>query len=101
MRRVSPTRRIPYTTLFRSLAVGGVPSARSILRIAFPRFIRDSSQIIRGTLTLVPRMICDESRMKRGNAMRSEEHTSELQSHSDSVCRLRREKKKISKQLSY
>ncbi len=37
-----------------TLAVGGVPSARSILRIAFPRFIRDSSQIIRGTLTLVP-----------------------------------------------
>ena len=36
------------------LAVGGVPSARSILRVAFPRFIRDSSQIIRATLTLVP-----------------------------------------------
>jgi len=37
-----------------TLAVGGVPSARSMLRVAFPRFIRDSSQIIRGTLTLVP-----------------------------------------------
>jgi len=37
-----------------TLAVGGVPPARSILRVAFPRFIRDSSQIIRGTLTLVP-----------------------------------------------
>ena len=37
-----------------TLAVGGVPSARSIVRVAFPRFIRDSSQIIRGTLTLVP-----------------------------------------------
>lgn len=37
-----------------TLAVGGVPSARSILRVAFPHFIRDSSQIIRGTLTLVP-----------------------------------------------
>jgi hypothetical protein len=37
-----------------TLAVGGVPSARSILRVAFPRFIRDSSQIIRGTLTLIP-----------------------------------------------
>lgn len=36
-----------------TLAVGGVPSARSILRVAFPRFIRDSSQIIRATLTLV------------------------------------------------
>jgi hypothetical protein len=37
-----------------TLAVGGVPSARSLLRVAFPRFIRDSSQIIRGTLTLIP-----------------------------------------------
>jgi len=37
-----------------TLAVGGVPSARSFLRVAFPHFIRDSSQIIRGTLTLVP-----------------------------------------------
>jgi len=37
-----------------TLAVGGVPSARSFLRVALPRFIRDSSQIIRGTLTLVP-----------------------------------------------
>ena len=40
----------PYSTL----AVGGVPSARSLLRVAFPKFIRDSSQIIRGTLFLVP-----------------------------------------------
>jgi len=37
-----------------TLAVGGVPSARSILRVAFPRFIRDSSQVIRGTLILIP-----------------------------------------------
>ena len=40
----------PYSTL----AVGGVPSARSLLRVAFPKFIRDSSQVIRGTLILVP-----------------------------------------------
>ncbi len=37
-----------------TLAVGGVPSARSLLRVAFPKFIRDSSQIIRATLFLVP-----------------------------------------------
>jgi hypothetical protein len=37
-----------------TLAVGGVPSARSLLRVAFPKFIRDSSQVIRGTLILVP-----------------------------------------------
>jgi hypothetical protein len=44
----------PAPPIDSTLAVGGVPSARSILRVAFPRFIRDSSQIIRGTLVLVP-----------------------------------------------
>jgi len=37
-----------------TLTVGGAPSARSIIRVAFPRVIRDSSQIIRATLSLVP-----------------------------------------------
>jgi len=37
-----------------TLAVGGVPSARSLLRVTFPKVIRDSSQIIRATLFLVP-----------------------------------------------
>jgi hypothetical protein len=37
-----------------TLAVGGVPSARSLLRVSLPRVIRDSSQVIRGTLILVP-----------------------------------------------
>ncbi len=36
------------------LAVGGVPSARSILRLSVPRAILDSAQIIRATLILVP-----------------------------------------------
>jgi hypothetical protein len=44
----------PAPPIDSTLAVGGLPSARSILRVAFPRFIRDSSQIIRGTLMLVP-----------------------------------------------
>jgi len=44
----------PPAALDSTLAVGGVPSAHSLLRVAFPKFIRDSSQIIRGTLFLVP-----------------------------------------------
>ena len=44
----------PARAIDSTLAVGGLPSARSILRVAFPRFIRDSSQIIRGTILLVP-----------------------------------------------
>jgi hypothetical protein len=35
-----------------TLAVGGVPSARSVLRVTLPRAIRDSSQVIRATLIL-------------------------------------------------
>ena len=44
----------PTPPLDSTLAVGGAPSARSILRVALPRAIRDSSQIIRATLILVP-----------------------------------------------
>jgi len=44
----------PPAPLVSTLVVGGVPSARSLLRVAFPKVIRDSSQIIRGTLILVP-----------------------------------------------
>src|SRR5437588_6976535 len=64
----------PYTTLFRS-------------RLApFPRFVDDARKIVRHAWTLI-------SSMKP----RSEEHTSELQSHSDIVCRLLLEKKKLVK----
>ena len=41
-------------TLDSNLIVGGVPSARSILRFTLPRNIRDSSQIVRATLTMIP-----------------------------------------------
>jgi len=44
----------PPAPLDSTLAVGGVPSARSLLRVAVPKVIRDSSQIIRATLFLVP-----------------------------------------------
>jgi len=44
----------PLAPLDSTLAVGGVPSARSLLRVAVPKVIRDSSQIIRATLFLVP-----------------------------------------------
>src|SRR5260221_13859478 len=38
--------------------------------------------------------------MRRSHPRRSEEHTSELQSHSDLVCRLLLEKKKIQRKLT-
>lgn len=44
----------PAPAIDSTLAVGGVPSARSMLRVAIPRAIRDSAQVIRGTLILIP-----------------------------------------------
>jgi hypothetical protein len=44
----------PPVALDSNLTVGGVPASRALLRIALPRAIRDSSQIIRATLILVP-----------------------------------------------
>src|SRR5260221_10443392 len=66
IRRPPRSTLFPYTTLFRSLAHGGALAAP--LPVVKPSiYVADS---------------------------RSEEHTSELQSHSDLVCRLLLEKKK-------
>jgi len=44
----------PLAPLDSNLAVGGVPSARSLLRVALPAFLRDSFDIVRATVILVP-----------------------------------------------
>src|SRR5260221_1583757 len=67
IRRPPRSTLFPYTTLFRSRQGGW-----------------DEDVLVRGSIRLSP---VAESR-------RSEEHTSELQSHSDLVCRLLLEKKK-------
>src|SRR5437588_4619868 len=76
IRRPPRSTLFPYTTLFRS---EGEP--RKILRVTLPL----GMQLQPGTRIAVD----------TGNPIdRSEEHTSELQSHSDLVCRLLLEKKK-------
>src|SRR5260221_7504316 len=85
IRRPPRSTLFPYTTLFRS------PARRPWLRLAgcadpaAGRRERPRSSLARAT--------------RRGSACacRSEEHTSELQSHSDLVCRLLLEKKKKKK----
>src|SRR5438034_1787739 len=76
IRRPPRSTLFPYTTLFRSgglhRGAGGVRHARAL-----------SVQRARSTRGLL---------LRQGSA-RSEEHTSELQSHSDLVCRLLLEKK--------
>ena len=44
----------PTPALDANLAVGSGPSERSLLRFAVPRFLRDSFDVVRATLNLVP-----------------------------------------------
>ena len=44
----------PNPPLDANLAVGGVPSARALLRVAMPAFLHDSVDVVRATLVLVP-----------------------------------------------
>src|SRR5438034_2043819 len=76
----------PYTTLFRSRGrrIGEVVG-RDVDRL----HRRDRSLLGRGDPLLQLAHLRGEGRL-----IRSEEHTSELQSHSDLVCRLLLEKKK-------
>src|SRR2546430_11805219 len=88
----------PYTTLFRSLP--------PLPQFATPEEIRDQDQPI-VVFTQTPdsewlaswqagylQLLSDDGRALAGFYDRSEEHTSELQSQSNLVCRLLLEKKK-------
>lgn len=44
----------PTPPLDSNLAVGGVPSARSLVRVALPAFLHDSFDVVRATVILVP-----------------------------------------------
>src|SRR5438034_7098368 len=94
IRRPPRSTLFPYTTLFRSYQVG-VPRAETITAegVEVPPSMGLATAInfqptaggkaaITGDFVLI------------GDEVRSEEHTSELQSHSDLVCRLLLEKKK-------
>src|SRR5438105_12344162 len=83
IRRPPRSTLFPYTTLFRSLlsdagTSGSIASARASAGVTTRRSLRSSP-------TSPP------------SAIRSEEHTSELQSRVDLVCRLLLEKKKKKK----
>src|SRR5438105_7492056 len=74
----------PYTTLFRSSQVLDVPIRSPPSDVAGP---------VEAVLGIASERIFDESQSQ--GPPRSEEHTSELQSRVDLVCRLLLEKKKI------
>src|SRR5947207_12348446 len=91
IRRPPRSTLFPYTTLFRSRIVV-VPSVFN--RSRFTLFGATDGSVIEActeTCVGIP------TTAVVGVARRSEEHTSELQSHSDLVCRLLLEKKKKKK----
>src|SRR5438477_8122099 len=87
IRRPPRSTLFPYTTLFRSLERGDsvVPAARSVNQLAD----------LGGRAHPVALDVTDADQRRAAVAeARSEEHTSELQSHVNLVCRLLLEKKK-------
>jgi hypothetical protein len=44
----------PSPALDSNLTVGGVPSARTLLRVALPKYLHDSIDVVRATLILMP-----------------------------------------------
>src|SRR2546430_4143573 len=86
IRRPPRSTLFPYTTLFRSLKVALIDVRTGNWSIFSPKPFQDSR------ISRSPRReAADQVQVER---LRSEEHTSELQSQSNLVCRLLLEKKK-------
>src|SRR5688572_32065954 len=95
IRRPPRSTLFPYTTLFRSRSamIITVPFAVKGYRMHCAVGVAQSSPVGKLAGSALPDTVC-ESSMGDGGAKRSEEHTSELQSQSNLVCRLLLEKKK-------
>src|SRR5260221_10937328 len=100
IRRPPRSTLFPYTTLFRSLKrlwSGDMTNARLVeeLRLSQPGVLLLKNQTAElpfsDWMSTEYRLVYQDG---KHNLYRSEEHTSELQSHSDLVCRLLLEKKK-------
>src|SRR2546426_4869617 len=91
IRRPPRSTLFPYTTLFRSRSVSAAPRMAASTRPAPPVGLRRAVTVRSGAM-----------RMRAGvRLVRSEEHTSELQSPCNLVCRLLLEKKKKKQERIY
>src|SRR2546430_12025217 len=86
IRRPPRSTLFPYTTLFRSLAVAVLFAVPLVVLLVVADEIVQREPVVRGDEV--------DARVRPAPAVRSEEHTSELQSQSNLVCRLLLEKKK-------
>src|SRR5438034_2200421 len=99
MRSTSLSTLFPYTTLFRSAAAATTSSAGwpGFLAVANRATIGSNPAVVawsQCTGQFSDHVLACWRLPRRARPSRSEEHTSELQSHSDLVCRLLLEKKK-------
>src|SRR2546430_7516562 len=97
IRRPPRSTLFPYTTLFRSGRSAREPELdrlRARQRHRLPHLHRVGARPVRRAVLQLPARTNAEG-PRRGAPHRSEEHTSELQSQSNLVCRLLLEKKKL------
>src|SRR5260221_13461533 len=91
IRRPPRSTLFPYTTLFRSVCASSRRDERRLLKKRGPSIVQPSG-IADSLVRRCPVQALQSPRVEL--YWRSEEHTSELQSHSDLVCRLLLVKKK-------
>src|SRR5690606_39397435 len=96
LRRPSGSALFPYTTLFRSgrLAGVGLDSLAGLAGWSVVCFERLCAAVAVPQVAVVVLLIHGRCALVNGIKVRSEEHTSELQSRENLVCRLLLEKKK-------
>src|SRR2546421_4858565 len=94
IRRPPRSTLFPYTTLFRSKQAGAVPERKQTF--AAPHRVVNLMEALRRSIAEDTKADAPRKAASAAPAhlLRSEEHTSELQSRSDLVCRLLLEKKK-------
>src|SRR5256886_12415462 len=92
IRRPPRSTLFPYTTLFRSVHL--LPLDREARVRSIEVHGQAAERAVPGRRTALALVGVDKSELARG---RSEEHTSELQSQSNLVCRLLLEKKKTTR----
>src|SRR5688572_31229563 len=95
IRRPPRSTLFPYTTLFRSggTALHGGQQAIALALLIFVDSKREELELQRAPAARVTCLL-DRTGLGEAHDARSEEHTSELQSQSNLVCRLLLEKKK-------
>src|SRR2546430_5539547 len=93
IRRPPRSTLFPYTTLFRSRSGSAIPVGRRKIVSQVVLMVRVCGVV---PPAAVKPSVREVSRFRDRSYVRSEEHTSELQSQSNLVCRLLLEKKKNS-----